>query len=373
MRFAVKLDNTHLGEWQSCSGLSVNFNPQAVRTGGDHLHQYYLTGQLEYGTITLARAMNGRSSPRLQAWLHEVTSGWSAGVMDEDRTATVTLLDADRKIVARWELRGVVPVAWTGPDLAAGTNAVAIEKLQLRHQGFLGGMLGGSAGSSTAGPGRSVITLSDQRTEQRVEFRYNAESISVSRSTQRSENKDASGAKVQVEANQTTYSVNNLRLVGPDTEMYVERLLAFATPRAQESEPGASMNPQVFRPPQLSFRWGAFDHLVVIDKLGTTYDRFDGSGRPVRATVSLTLKEQSPADAATPPDAGPPAVEQSAVAGAAAADTTATDPGDDESAATPEASAASPAADEGGDAEDRRPQPGQDVRTGLAQRPGGRL
>ncbi|WP_169745930.1 phage tail protein [Actinocatenispora sera] len=371
MRFAVKLDNTNLGEWQSCSGLSVNFNPQAVRTGGDHLHQYYLTGQLEYGTITLARAMNGRSSPRLQAWLHEVTSSWSAGVMDEDRTATVTLLDADRKVVARWELRGVVPVAWTGPDLAAGTNSVAIEKLQLRHQGFLGGTLGGSAGSSVAGPGRSVITLTDERSEQRVEFRYNAESISVGRSAQRSESKDASGAKVPVEANQTTYSVNNLRLVGPDTELYVERLLVFATPRARESEPGALMNPQVFRPPQLSFRWGIFNHLVVIDKLSTTYDRFDGSGRPVRATVSLTLKEQSPDDAATPPDTVSPSDEQNAVAGAATADTAATDAGDDASAATPEASATSPATAEGGDAEDRRPQPGQDVRTGLAQRPGG--
>jgi phage tail-like protein len=36
-----------------------------------------------------------------------------------------------------WSLRGVHPASWTGPTLDAGSTKVAIEVLELVHEGFI--------------------------------------------------------------------------------------------------------------------------------------------------------------------------------------------------------------------------------------------
>jgi len=41
--------------------------------------------------------------------------------------------------VAKWNLEGVYPVKWTGPSLDAAGNQIAVETLELAHNGFLSG------------------------------------------------------------------------------------------------------------------------------------------------------------------------------------------------------------------------------------------
>ena len=40
-------------------------------------------------------------------------------------------------VVANWMLRNVFPSKWSGPDLDATGNRVAVEQLELVHEGFL--------------------------------------------------------------------------------------------------------------------------------------------------------------------------------------------------------------------------------------------
>jgi phage tail-like protein len=51
--------------------------------------------------------------------------------------ATITLLDAAWTAVCSWTLRNVYPSGWTGPSLSAESKKVAIEQLELAHEGFL--------------------------------------------------------------------------------------------------------------------------------------------------------------------------------------------------------------------------------------------
>jgi phage tail-like protein len=55
------------------------------------------------------------------------------------RTAQISVLDANGDPVCSWKLDGVYPVKWTGPSLDAGGNQVAVETLELAHNGFLDG------------------------------------------------------------------------------------------------------------------------------------------------------------------------------------------------------------------------------------------
>jgi hypothetical protein len=43
----------------------------------------------------------------------------------------------DGKAVTKWSLSGVLPVKWSGPQLGMDSNKIAMETLELSHQGFL--------------------------------------------------------------------------------------------------------------------------------------------------------------------------------------------------------------------------------------------
>jgi phage tail-like protein len=137
-RFHVTVDGVDLGGWARCSGLSVDFKPEPWLEGGNYQHVTYLPGQIEYQPITLQRAMNAQDTPRVQAWLSSKAHSWvNANSSGGGGTAQITLYDSQAVKVATWSLRNVYPSKWDGPELDARTLGVAIESLQLVHEGFL--------------------------------------------------------------------------------------------------------------------------------------------------------------------------------------------------------------------------------------------
>jgi hypothetical protein len=57
------------------------------------------------------------------------------GALDR-RNVSVVLLDEQGDPVARWNLRRAWPAKWSGPSLDALGNEVAIESLELAHEGI---------------------------------------------------------------------------------------------------------------------------------------------------------------------------------------------------------------------------------------------
>jgi phage tail-like protein len=45
-------------------------------------------------------------------------------------------MSGDGKVVATWELDGVVPVRWSGPSLNLDSPKVATETVEIAHHGF---------------------------------------------------------------------------------------------------------------------------------------------------------------------------------------------------------------------------------------------
>jgi len=130
-RFIVVVDDVDLGGWNSCKNLSVNFHLEQVEEGGEYGYKHWLPGCVEYPTITLERAMIAADAARVQAWLALQARQLIPG------TAQITLLDAHVIPVYTWSLRNVYPMSWKGPNLSAGSSKVAMETLELAHEGFL--------------------------------------------------------------------------------------------------------------------------------------------------------------------------------------------------------------------------------------------
>jgi phage tail-like protein len=140
MRFRVSVDGIDLGSWATCNGLSVEFKHKRVNEGGNYEYSVILPERVEYKVLTLRRAMSPMESALVQRWLAEVVGGWYNAASPRDfgpRAAEIELFDATGTVVACWTLRYVYPSRWTGPDLDATGSRIAVEALELVHEGFL--------------------------------------------------------------------------------------------------------------------------------------------------------------------------------------------------------------------------------------------
>jgi phage tail-like protein len=139
-RFKVIIDGMDLGGWSGCQGLGVSFNPFPYEAGGDYQFVHYLAGQVKYGNVKFTRAMTASTSKQVQEWLRARANehdAFEGGLAYSDHTAQITLHDASNSEVITWELRGAHPGSWSGPTFDANSSGVAIETLELVHEGFL--------------------------------------------------------------------------------------------------------------------------------------------------------------------------------------------------------------------------------------------
>lgn len=135
-RFEVVVDGFDLGSWSKCQGLGVKFKHERVAELGQHSFTTYIPGRAEYTPVKLQRALKSGDWNTTKSWLEQITGdSWVAEA--KQSTATITLRDAKAGDVATWTLRNAMPQSWRGPQLDASGKAVAIETLELVHEGFL--------------------------------------------------------------------------------------------------------------------------------------------------------------------------------------------------------------------------------------------
>lgn len=135
LRFHVTIDDKgSLGSWSKCDGLTVEYEVLEYQEGGQNDYVHRLPGRCKYQNIKLTRPLDKTSAD---------VASWVAGQRKkvERSNAEIAVLDPAGEVVAKWNLNGVYPVKWTGPSLDASGNQIAIETLELAHNGFLGGGL----------------------------------------------------------------------------------------------------------------------------------------------------------------------------------------------------------------------------------------
>ncbi len=130
LRFKVTLDDhTDLGTWTKCEGLSVEYDLQEIKEGGQNDYLHRLPGRTKYQNLKLTRAIDKNT---------QKVADWLASIAREPKrsTAQIVILDTNGTEVVTWRFEGVYPAKWTGPTLDVGANQVAMESLELVHNGF---------------------------------------------------------------------------------------------------------------------------------------------------------------------------------------------------------------------------------------------
>jgi phage tail-like protein len=132
LRFTVTIDGFgSLGNWSRCEGLTVEYEIHEYSEGGLNGYVHKIPGRAKYENIRLTRPIDA-ATLQVAAWLASIQAAVKR------QTAQISVLDASGATVAFWNLMGVFPVRWTGPNLDVDGNDVATETLELVHNGFLG-------------------------------------------------------------------------------------------------------------------------------------------------------------------------------------------------------------------------------------------
>jgi len=84
---------------------------------------------VKYPNIVLKQGFAGASD--LQKWAFRIAAG-----QFEHKNATIVISDQRSQVIARYTLTNAWPTKWSAPDFDATSNDVAIETIEIAHEGL---------------------------------------------------------------------------------------------------------------------------------------------------------------------------------------------------------------------------------------------
>ncbi len=127
--FRVEIDGLTRAGFRECSGLDASQDPIEYREGTEGLTARKLPGLNKYSNITLKWGMT--DDAELWDWRKKAITG-----KVERKNGSIVLLDEAGEEKLRWNFREAWPTKWTGPSFNATGNEVAIETLEITHEGL---------------------------------------------------------------------------------------------------------------------------------------------------------------------------------------------------------------------------------------------
>ncbi len=128
-RFEVSIDGIVAGGFEEVGGIELTTTVMQYAEGGRNGFIHNLPGPITQSNITLKRGVVDRS-----LW------NWYAALLQGDvqhKSGTVTVFDPTAETVQmRIDFLNAIPAKWTGPGLSASQSQIAVETLELAHQGL---------------------------------------------------------------------------------------------------------------------------------------------------------------------------------------------------------------------------------------------
>ncbi|MBO9591345.1 MAG: phage tail protein [Niabella sp.] len=113
------------------SGLNIEIEPVLFREGASPEDQMRkLPGLRSYSNIVLKRSILKGDNDFFD-WINTKQMN-----QIQRRDIVISLLNENHEPLVVWRVKNAFPVKYTGPVLAAGANSVAMESLELTHEGL---------------------------------------------------------------------------------------------------------------------------------------------------------------------------------------------------------------------------------------------
>jgi phage tail-like protein len=118
-----------LGGFSECTGIEMLMQTEDYREGGKNDAVLKFPGRVAWGNITLRRGVGAGTT--LWDWHYGFVTG-----KGKRRDGTIMLLDDLHVPNNIWYFRRGLPVKYSGPAMNASQSAVAIESIEIAHEGL---------------------------------------------------------------------------------------------------------------------------------------------------------------------------------------------------------------------------------------------
>jgi phage tail-like protein len=262
----------------ACDGLELRREIIRARDGAEPTNVRLLPGAESFGDVILRRGMT--SSFDLWDWWERVRRGEAARA-----TCDIVVLSPDLKQEhVRFRLHRCLPVKLTGPALSAAGNDIAIESLELACEGIdvvrPGDKPPGAAHEPVAKAQLRELDASFEREINKARW----VTVQINPHELRTSFSHELGPTTRLDL-RLTFDVDapapRGRRAPDDVRRLTERVAYFATPRAVRGATAVR--------PAVRLAWGTFQFDGHVEALEETLDAFSPDGRPLRATLALSL------------------------------------------------------------------------------------
>jgi phage tail-like protein len=128
-RFYVQVEGVAQAVFTEVTGLAMEMAVEDVEEGGNNGFVHRLPGRCKVSNLTLKRGMT--TSNDFLKWSRDVARG-----KIEKKNVSVILYNLNGTEAMRWTFEHAYPVKWSGPQFKADDTAVAIETVELAHEGM---------------------------------------------------------------------------------------------------------------------------------------------------------------------------------------------------------------------------------------------
>jgi phage tail-like protein len=123
------LDDLAVAGFNACTGLQLETEVLDYMEGGLNTHVLKFPTRTKQTNVVLKRGIVDRT---LWDWYFALSQGDI-----RTRNGTIAVRDpSGAKVVMEFQFRRAFPAKWIGPELNAQQSAVAVETLELAHQGL---------------------------------------------------------------------------------------------------------------------------------------------------------------------------------------------------------------------------------------------
>ena len=142
--FVLEVDQRWVAHFNECSGIKNTTEVYEIQEGGPNTRTHKLPGQTRWENIVLKYGMS--SDTYMIEWRNLILSDQFNNTTEKTRrNASIIVLDNDLSEIRRFNIKNAWPVSYEGPGLNAAGSDLAIETVEIAHEGVeveLPGQLG---------------------------------------------------------------------------------------------------------------------------------------------------------------------------------------------------------------------------------------
>jgi phage tail-like protein len=126
--FELEIQGKPIGYFTEITGLTAEVETLTYSEGGMNEFQHKLPTRVKYPNLVLKRGMTTKAD--LQKWFQK------SHTQAERTGIRLSMLDEAGNRIRTWSFVNAFPVKWTGPNFNAAQSSLAVEQIEITHEGI---------------------------------------------------------------------------------------------------------------------------------------------------------------------------------------------------------------------------------------------